>query len=253
MERIVRACVLYGVGLNCDYETEHTLRLAGAQAERRLVGELYESPDDIGRYDMLVVPGGFSYGDDISAGRVLATKLRKYLEEQITKFDDDGKPIIGICNGCQVLTKNLIDFGGKVTFTYNSRGRFEDRWVYLEPEDSMFTEGMGRIELPVRHGEGRFECDDDTLGGLEAHGQVVFRYTGPDGERDPPYPLNPNGSKFAIAAIQNKRGNVLAMMPHPEGFFSRLQHPRWTREDLPEEGAGVKIFRNAVDYVKKNL
>lgn len=261
MTRDVRVAVLYGVGLNCDYETQHAFGLAGGKAERVLSNRLMEHPGDLQQYDVLAIPGGFSYGDDIAAGIVLATKMKRRLGEQIDGFIGDGKPVIGICNGYQVLVKGgfLPDFGGnnaqEVTLTYNDSGRFEDRWVYLRNGSSrcLFTEGIDTLELPVRHGEGKFVADPETLRRLQDDDLVVFRYVGRDGEGQPEYPLNPNGSVGDIAAITNPAGNVLGIMPHPEGSIFREQHPRWTREDLPEEGGGLQMFRNAIDYVKRNL
>lgn len=261
MTREVRVAVLYGVGLNCDYETAEAFDRVGGKSERVLSNRLMESPDDLRQYDVLAIPGGFSYGDDIAAGVVLATKMKQRLGEQIDGFIGDGKPVIGICNGYQVLVKGgfLPNFGGErkreVTLTYNDSGRFEDRWVYLRngSDRCLFTDGIDALELPVRHGEGKFVANPDTVRRLQGDGLVVFRYSGRDGEEHPDYPLNPNGSVDDIAAITNLRGNVLGIMPHPEGFIFREQHPRWTREDLPKEGAGLQMFRNAVDYVKRNL
>lgn len=261
MSRKVDVAVLYGVGLNCDYETQHAFNLVGANADRVLTHRLMEHPEDLGKYDVLAIPGGFSYGDDISAGVVLATKLKQRLGEEVDGFIKDGKPVIGICNGYQVLVRGgfLPDLGGngeqEITLTYNDSGRFEDRWVRLRngSDKCIFTDGIDPLELPVRHGEGKFVTDDETLKRLQEEDLVVFRYSGREGEKNPPYPLNPNGSMDDIAAITNRQGNVLGIMPHPEGFIFREQHPRWTREDIPEEGRGLQIFRNAVEYVKKSL
>jgi len=262
MKRDVRVAVLYGVGLNCDYETQHAFRLAGANAERVHVNRLIEDPQVLEEYDVLGIPGGFSYGDDLAAGRVLATKMKRGMGEEIGEFIDDGKPVIGICNGFQVLVSGgfLPDLDGngeqEVTLTYNDSGRFEDRWVYLNANprtECPFMEGVDLLELPVRHGEGKFVADGDVLERVVGNDLVVLRYVDKDGGWPPPYPLNPNGSIGDIAAITNKKGNVLGMMPHPEGFIFREQHPRWTCEELPEEGSGLQIFRNIVDYVRENL
>ncbi len=261
MTRHVRVAVLYGVGLNCDYETQHAFNLAGGQADRVLSHRLMERPEELRLYDVLAIPGGFSYGDDISAGVVLATKLKQRLGEEVDCFIRDGKPVIGICNGYQVLVRGgfLPDLDGngeqEVTLTYNDSGRFEDRWVNLKngSDRCIFTGGIDTIELPVRHGEGKFVTDDETLRRLHEEDLVVFRYSGRNGEANPTYPLNPNGSMDDIAAITNKQGTVFGIMPHPEGFIFREQHPRWTREDIPEEGIGLHMFRNAVEYVKKTL
>lgn len=254
----VRAAVLYGVGLNCDQETAYAFEQAGASADRVLVGRLVDGRQDLSSYDIFAIPGGFSYADDIAAGTVLATKLKhSQLGEQLERFIEEGKPVIGICNGYQALVKAgfLPDLDGtsrqEVTLTYNDSGRFEDRWVRLQRTSdlSVFTHDIDSLELPVRHGEGKFFCNEEILQRLEENNLVVFRYVGRNGEENPGYPYNPNGSIDNTAAICNRQGNVLGIMPHPEGFIFREQHPRWTREEAPEEGLGMRLFRNAVKYV----
>jgi len=256
MSKIVKALVLYGVGLNCDHETARAFELAGASAERVIISRLEESPESLLEYDIFAIPGGFSYGDDISAGAVLAAKLKRRIGDSLSKFIESGRPVVGICNGYQALAKGgfLPDLSGEtkqeVTLTYNDSGRFTDRWIHLTSGRSVckFTEGIDDIELPVRHGEGKFVCTDETLGLLQENNLVVFRYADANGDPTQTYPLNPNGSMDAVAAICNRQGNVLGIMPHPEAYVDRTQHPRWTREKLPEEGAGLKIFRNIVKY-----
>ncbi|MHC4519807.1 MAG: phosphoribosylformylglycinamidine synthase I [Planctomycetota bacterium] len=257
----VRGLVLRAAGINCDVETQHALELAGAQADRLHVNRLIENRSLFDRYQILVVPGGFSYGDDVAAGKILANQIVHHLSEPIRKFVDDGKLVLGICNGFQVLVKMGILPGGEtlkqedVTITYNDSGKFEDRWVYLVPRTDrcVFIEPERQIYLPVAHGEGKVVTkDQETLQRLQAEGHVAFQYVDANGQEGP-YPVNPNGSVASIAGLTDRTGRVLGLMPHPERFVRRTQHPHWSRlgEDLDPDG--IKIFRNAVKYVQENL
>jgi len=257
-----RILVLVGFGINCDYETEHAFQLAGAVTHRVHLNDVLADKAMLVRYHVVALPGGFSFGDHIASGRVLANRLRYGLGEELRSFIADGKLVIGICNGFQVMVKMglLPGLDGKfkqtVTLTLNDSGKFEDRWVYLKRDPHtkcIFAQGIESLYLPVRHGEGKFMTDtDETLEQLRANGQVVFRYCGPDGGR-PTYPFNPNGSVDDIAGICDPTGRVFGMMPHPEAYLYRENHPRWTREQLPSEGLGRRVFMNAVDCVRKNL
>ena len=189
--------------------------------------------------------------------------IKYNIGEQILEFIDAGKLIIGICNGFQAMVKMgmLPGFNGnyttqEVTLTFNDSGRFEDRWVHLKTNKiskCVFTRGIDHIFLPVRHGEGKFVAKNpQVLEKLKKGNHIVFQYTDPEGKAAE-YPHNPNGSVYDIAAICDETGRIFGMMPHPEAFQHRTNHPRWTREELPEEGAGIAIFRNAVEYIKKNL
>ncbi len=255
------ALVLRTGGTNCDEETVVALELVGVKAERVHVGQVVNGACNLGAYEILVVPGGFSYGDDVSAGKLLANELVSQLREPLDRFVADGKLVLGICNGFQVLVHAGLlpgeDGLGVQTATLapNDSGKFECRWVLLQPVRSAcaFTAGLERtIELPVAHREGKFVAPQEALDRLEGHGQVVFRYVG-DHDGTPSYPDNPNGSERAIAGVCNAAGTVLGMMPHPERFVRRLQHPRWTRESLPEDGDGLAIFQGAATYVRENL
>ena len=257
----VRALVLRAAGVNCDMETQHALELAGAEADRIHVNRLIEDKSMLDRYHILVFPGGFSYGDDVAAGRILANQIVHHLADPIQRFIDDGKLVLGICNGFQVLVKMGVLPGNgafkqeQVTITYNDSGKFEDRWVHLLPQTDrcVFIEPQRQIYLPVEHGEGKVvTADAATLERLKSEGYVAYKYVGPDGEEGP-YPINPNGSVESIAGLTDSTGRVLGLMPHPERFVRRTQHPHWTRlgEDLDPDG--IKIFRNAVRYAQENL
>ena len=269
-ERIMavpRVLVLTGYGINCDWETRTAFEMAGAMAERVHVNDLITGAKKLSDYQILAFPGGFSYGDDIGSGKVLAMKSKVNLGDAILSFIEAGKLIIGICNGFQVMAKYglLADAEGdyrtcRVTVTFNDSNRFEDRWVYLSGagERCVWTRGIARLSLPVAHGEGKFYTLPERLLAIEEGGQVVFRYAGPD--FDPAagsYPSNPNGSLNDIAGICDPSGRLLGMMPHPERFLHFTNHPRWTRvkeellrkgEQVPEEGDGLKIFQNGVSY-----
>ena len=256
----VGALVLRTAGTNCDHETAYAFEKVGAAAERIHINRILEKPNLLSEFQILALPGGFSYGDDLGSGKILANELRFRLEAQLSRFIEDGKLIIGICNGFQVLVKAgflpaLDGHEQEATLTFNDSNRFEDRWVYLRAETAKSVwvkEGQG-CYLPVAHGEGKFiPRDDGLLQRLKDVGQVVFRYVGPDGE-NAGYPWNPNGSTDDIAGICDPTGRIFGLMPHPERHVEPTHHPRWTREGLQEEGDGVGIFRNAVEYVRQNL
>ncbi|GBD36447.1 Phosphoribosylformylglycinamidine synthase subunit PurQ [bacterium HR36] len=271
----VRVLVLRAPGANCDEETQFAFELAGARAERVHINRLRENPRRLRDYQILAIPGGFTYGDDVAAGKILANQLRYYLGEELQRFRDDGKLILGICNGFQVLLKAgllvppmrvpqhalcLAGAGAEparewveiipATLTTNAHGRFEARWVFLDtqPGRCPFLVGYERWQLPVAHGEGRFLCRDDAVWHtLEQQGQIVLRYV--DGEgRLAGYPFNPNGSQGNVAGICDPTGRVLGLMPHPERHVLPTQHPQWTRKGLAAEGEGLRLFRNAVAY-----
>lgn len=284
-----KTLVLTGYGINCDIETQEVFERCGSYAKRVHLTDLINETKRLSDFNILALPGGFSFGDDIASGKVLANMLKYNLGEQIDEFIDGGNLIIGICNGFQAMVKMglLPGFDGDykkqdVTLTFNDSGKFEDRWVYLKrnPDSKcIYTKGINRIYLPVRHGEGKFVAKNpDVRDRLHKNGHVALTYTNPpqkpaeikrpvldtDVKRpeliysealaeDVQFPYNPNGSEDNIAGICDETGRVYGMMPHPEAFVCREQHPRWTREELPEEGDGMIIFKNAVTYVKENL
>lgn len=256
----VRAIVLRAAGINCDLETQNALELAGAKADRIHINRLIEDKSLLDEYQILVVPGGFSYGDDVAAGKILANQIKHHLFEQAQKFIDDGKLVIGICNGFQVLVKTGIlpftDTAGRpVTVTYNDSNKFEDRWVYLAPQTKkcVFIEADRQIYLPIAHGEGKVVTkDEQTLEKLRKEDFVAFKYVDENGDEGD-YPVNPNGSVDSIAGLTDKTGRVLGLMPHPERHIRYTQHPRWTRRKDEKDADGMTIFNNAVKYVKTNF
>jgi len=250
-----KVCVLRVAGTNCDVETQWAFEKAGAEATRLHVNRLAEKRKLLSTFQILAIPGGFSYGDDVAAGKVQAVELMHRLGDEVRAFVAADKLVIGICNGFQVLVKTGLLPGGKsrrqtVTLASNDSNRFEDRWVRLRVEGSrsVFIRPGGTITLPVAHGEGKFiPASDAVMDTLRVNGQVVFRYVCADG-RAPGYPDNPNGSVDDVAGICDDTGRILGMMPHPERHIEGWHHPRWTREGLREKGDGFQIFRNAVGY-----
>ena len=251
----VKTIVLRAPGTNCDGETVFAFEQAGSAVELTHINELVRRERKLADYQILVVPGGFTYGDDISGGKILANELRLKLDEDIRGFIDKGGLILGICNGLQVLVKAGIlprSSDGKpqrLTLSGNDSNRFECRWVYLRTDpDSpcVFTRGIEAMYLPVAHGEGKVTADAGTLKNLN----VVLRYADEMGNVKAGYPYNPNGSMGNIAGICDSSGRIFALMPHPERFIRWTQHPRWTREKPKERGDGFSVFLNAVNWVK---
>lgn len=265
------AFILRAAGTNCDYETEHVFKKVGAQTRLVHINQWLKNKKLIHQFHILVIPGGFTYGDDIAAGIILATELKYHLAEEIIKFIQDGKLILGICNGFQVLVKLGLLPGVKwsnkttkesldqtVTLTWNDSGRYDDRWVYLKKSSRkcVFTKGLTRkiIYLPIAHAEGKFiPKDNQTLRQLKKNDQIVFQYVDQRGELSKQFPINPNGSVANIAGICDPTGRILGMMPHPERFNEIYNHPRWTREKVKEPTDGMLLFHNAVNYIKKHL
>jgi phosphoribosylformylglycinamidine synthase len=257
---IIKAMVLRTAGTNCDFETAYALETAGAAAERVHVNRLAERPAMLDDYAILAVPGGFSYGDDVAAGKILAVELTARLGDALRKFVERGGLVIGICNGFQVLVKTGLLPGaglaaGTCTLTDNNCRRYYDGWVYLRclPSRSVLTLGTNQvIRLPVAHAEGRFVTKDkQALDVIVGGGQVALQYCDPDGIASQEFPHNPNGSDLAIAGISDDTGQVLGMMPHPERYVFGRQGPDWTRgEHPPDHGDGLAIFQNAVSAAR---
>ena len=257
----VKAIVLRAAGINCDMETEYALELAGAKAQRVHINRVIEDKDLLDAFQIIVFPGGFSYGDDVAAGKILANQIVHHLFDAIQKFIEQGKLVLGICNGFQVLVKAGLLPGGasnghqeEVTITWNDSGKYEDRWVYLAPqtERCVFIEPGRQIYLPIAHAEGKIVMKDAaTLERLNSEGYIAFKYVDEHGSEGD-YPVNPNGSIHSIAGLTDATGRVLGLMPHPERFVRTTQHPRWSREENVDSD-GMTIFNNAVRYVRENF
>lgn len=266
----VRVLVLTGFGLNCDVETAYAFQLAGALARRVHMNALISREVSLNDYHILVFDGGFSWGDDHGAGVLAAVRLKYNIGEALRRFIDDGKLVLGICNGFQVLVNLgfLPGFDGNyekrlVALTCNDCGNFRDDWVNLlaNPESPcIFTRGIGQLDLPVRHGEGKFYASPETIQRLVNEKQVVLQYATPDGAvAQGKFPYNPNGSVLDIAGICDPTGRVFGLMPHPEAYNHWTNHPDWTRTRvsmmrkgkpiIEEDTIGTKIFKNAVSYM----
>jgi phosphoribosylformylglycinamidine synthase len=251
-----RVLILHANGTNRDREAALACEMAGGQAEIIHINQLVRGSIDLLGFHMLVVPGGFSYGDDLGAGKLAALDLRYRLGDQISRFVESGRPVLGICNGFQTLVKAGIlpgtSAGGNghraVTLTYNESARFECRWVYLQPNPaspSLFTQGLDDlIYCPVAHGEGRVAVHSAAaLDALQTQQLIALTYVSADGS-PASYPANPNGSALDIAGLCNRQGNVLGLMPHPEDHLFPWQHPRWHRGEGGQ--LGLRLFENAI-------
>jgi len=245
---IVKTLILRAPGTNCDGETAFAFEQAGSRVETAHVNELLRHHKLLSNYQIMVIPGGFTYGDDISAGKILANELRLKLVEDMRRFVADGRLILGICNGFQVLVKAgiLPELSTPLTLAGNDSGRFESRWVYLrvnETSPCIFTRGISTMYLPVAHGEGKVVAAPGVL-------NIALFYANENGDINAGYPYNPNGSIDDIAGICDASGRIFALMPHPERFVRWTQYPRWTREPRKEYGDGFRIFSNAVAWAK---
>jgi phosphoribosylformylglycinamidine synthase len=275
----VKALVLTGYGLNCDYETDYALKMAGAESHRVhinevVMGEKLGAAAKLEDYHILVFGGGFSWGDDHGAGVLFASKMKSNLGEGIDRFIEKGKLVIGICNGFQAIINLglLPGFDGDyhkrcVAIAYNDSGNFIDAWVNLKVNPAspcIFTRGLSHIELPVRHGEGKFYASEEDLDRLFTTNQMVVQYADDHGsEARLQWPMNPNGSLRDIAGVCDPTGRIFGLMPHPEAFHHFTNHPDWTRRKEvlsrqgktleSEEGEGLRIFKNAVDYIRSEF
>ena len=261
-----RVLVLRAPGTNCDEETAFAFERAGAVTERVHVNRLIENPVLKDRYQILCVPGGFSYGDDIAAGRILATRLKNHLADLVDTFvhGNGDRLILGICNGMQVLmrlgvlTENINAAGedDPATLTWNNHGRFEDRWVHLATDKTncAFLRGIDHMYLPMAHAEGKFVAHSDgVLNELQSAGRLCLRYTQDEASgvvnEILDFPANPNGADANVAGVCDATGRVFGLMPHPERHIDPTQHPSWTRrKEQPAAGDGLAMFQNAVSW-----
>ncbi len=250
------ALLVRSPGTNNERETAHAFALAGARTDLRALEALERDPAALKEAQILMFPGGFAYGDDLGAGRISAIRLRTRLADAVRAHLDRGGLVMGHCNGFQILVQSgllpgIPGPGGRpaATLALNLSGRFECRWVPLHVlNPGIFFRGLGSLWLPVAHAEGRFlTASPEVLEVLKAKGQIAVVYRRPDGGV-PAYPEDPNGAEAQIAGITDPTGRILGMMPHPERFVRREQHPLWRREGMPAEGLGLRIYRNAVEY-----
>ena len=268
----IKALVLTGYGLNCDVETAHACELAGMAPTRVHINALIDGSARLDDFQLMVFIGGFSWGDDHGAGVVQAVRMKTHIGDQIQSFIERGNLVLGICNGFQVLV-NLGLLPGfdhdydrrQVALTYNDCGNFRNQWVRLcinAQSPCIFTRGIEVIDLPVRHGEGKFYAGADVIAQLESTHQVVMQYAASDGQTaGGRFPENPNGSILDIAGICDPTGRIFGLMPHPEAFNHPANHPGWFRErelnrrqgksDDPFSLTGIRMFQNAADYLSK--
>ncbi|MBI9107120.1 MAG: phosphoribosylformylglycinamidine synthase subunit PurQ [Spirochaetales bacterium] len=246
----VKTCIITGFGINSDRDLAGAFETAGSETQLIHINDLISSPERLNDFQILGFPGGFSFGDHLGSGLVFANLFKKNLKMSLEKFIADGKLIIGICNGFQVLVKMgvLPNLSGswtpEVTLVHNECGTFIDDWVKLEKKKGsacVWLEGIDEIELPIRHGEGRFiAAGDGIMETIKRENLDVLKYSG----------WNPNGSAENIAGITDKTGRILGLMPHPEAFVEAENHPLWSRKKI-DHGFGLDIIKNGVDYFKK--
>ena len=253
------ALILRAPGTNCDHEVQFAFEAPGGRGTRMHMNALRDNPRQLRDYQILVLPGGFSYGDDVGAGKVQALYMQHFLADAMRTFRDRENLLLGICNGFQVMLKAGLllqadEDGPLATLTNNDSGHYEDRWIHMQaaPGNCPFLKDMNRMTMPVGHGEGKFVCRKEWIAkGLEQSGQIVLRYVDASGHRGG-YPINPNGAQDDIAGICDATGRALGLMPHPDRHLFPTQNPHWTRTGLKAEGDGLQIFRNAVEFFKKD-
>ncbi|MBU1992286.1 MAG: phosphoribosylformylglycinamidine synthase I [Patescibacteria group bacterium] len=262
-----KVLVLTGYGINCEEETAYCFEQKGGQAEIVHVNDLIDGHKKLDNYQIMAVPGGFSYGDDTGSGNAMANRIKNNLGDKFLKFAQQDKLMIGICNGFQILTNLGVvpalnqEYGKRqAVLMHNKTARYECRWVHLKntSQKCIWTRGINIIHLPIAHGEGNFYTEPETLAEMKKGDQIAFKYVNADGSiADGIFPINPNGALEDIAGITDPTGRILGMMPHPERFNCFTNENGWelTKEmllrsggKLPVEGAGMKVFENAVGY-----
>lgn len=267
----VRALIITGFGINCEEEMAAAYNLAGAESVIAHLNDIFAGKINLCDFDILNFPGGFAFGDDLGSGKVLSNKMKfkkmadgKQFLTEIETFLENGKFILGVCNGFQFLVKMglLPNLSGKwqqeVTLTRNNSAKFEDRWVYCKVNPNHktpFLKGLDVLPLPVRHGEGKLIIRDTSIEkGILDQGLNCLSYCDEEGNPTAEYPLNPNGADLNCAGLTDESGQVFGLMPHPEAFLSLYNHPNWPQmkrnnPSLNEEGEGLKIFKNIVDFI----
>ena len=266
----VKVLIMSGYGINCERESAYAFELAGADSEIVHINDLIDGNKNMEDYHIMMFPGGFSYGDDTGSGNAFANKMRNNLWLELKKFISEEKLVLGVCNGFQVMSNlglfslPITEYGTRINaMDANESNRYECRWVNIKnnSEKCIFTRGLEMTHLPIAHGEGRFFCDDEILERLEKNDQIVFTYCNGEGDDTiQEYPINPNGSLKNIAAICDKTGRLMGMMPHPERAIYSTSEPEFQLKkelakrkqlEMPEfMESNLTIFRNAVDYYK---
>ena len=262
-----RILIITGYGVNCEAESATAWKRAGADVNLVHINDLLKSPNQLDVVDGMMLIGGFSYGDHMSSGHVFAQRIKHHLKPKIQNFINEGKLILGICNGFQVMTKmgllpglNNNYFNPLISLIQNDCGFFQNYWTSIRFEDNcncVFTKGLEIMPLPIRHGEGKiFTLDDKVIEQIENQGCVAARYVDKFGNPTQSFPDNPNGSINAIAGLSDPSGRIFGMMPHPEAYLFPENHPQWdiqkVNNTLPKEGLGVLLFRNAVNAIQNN-
>jgi phosphoribosylformylglycinamidine synthase subunit PurQ / glutaminase len=264
----VPVLIITGYGLNCEVESAYAWELAGARPDLVHLSDLMAHPVRLRDYAALMFIGGFAYGDHMTSGHVFALRVKHRMSEELSRFIDQGKLVLGVCNGFQIMIKlGLLPgtdgerFSQKLALMQNDCGAFQNRWVRLvfePPSPCVFTRGLETMPLPIRHGEGKiFTLDKVLLRRLEEEGCVACRYAHWEtGQATQQYPHNPNGSLQAIAGLCDPTGRIFGLMPHPEAYLYPENHPQWdlqkVRGTLPQQGLGLQLFRNAVAYLQQS-
>ncbi len=256
----LKALVLTGYGINCENESKYAIEKSGGVADIYHLNKVIENPKLMEEYNMLMVPGGFSFGDDLGSGKVFGNKMKFKLKDQLSDFVKEGKLVLGVCNGFQILVKMGLlpepDFQQRVTLINNDSGHYEDRWVILKgnlKSPCVFSKGIDYLLVPVRHGEGKFVPQDETtLKKIVENEQIVFQYVDENGNTNAGFPYNPNGAIMNIAGICDRSGRVFGLMPHPEAFNIPQNCPYWVKGTV-KEAMGLKVFKNAVEYANEKF
>ncbi|OGI90233.1 phosphoribosylformylglycinamidine synthase I [Candidatus Nomurabacteria bacterium RIFCSPLOWO2_01_FULL_40_15] len=254
-----KVMVLSGYGLNCEEETKFAFDKSGGRADIVHINDLIAEPRMLSEYQILVFPGGFSYGDDTGSGKAYAGKFRNHLALELSEFLSRDTLTIGICNGFQIIT-NLGILPGALT--YNKNAKYIDRWVDLKTEsNNPWLSGIKKISLPIAHGEGRYVISSKEYKTLKKNKQIALSYTRGEIYDFQKQEVNPNGSDHCIAGVSAYNGRVLGLMPHPERAMFFHHSPLWQikkqetqkkGKSLKEEGDGLQIFKNAINYFRKN-
>jgi len=269
---MVKVLIMSGYGINCESESAHAFKLAGAETEIVHINDLISKKKKMADFDIMMFPGGFSYGDDTGSGNAYANKLKNNLWDDLKAFIEAGKLILGVCNGFQIMTHLGLfalpggEYGKRISaLESNTSNRYMCRWVYIKTQETecVFTKGVDVTHLPIAHGEGRFHCDKKTLDKLKKNNQIVFTYCTDEGKpAEGVWPVNPNGAMEDIAGICDKSGKIMGLMPHPERAIRTESEPEFhlkkemvkrAGKEMPDYiGSNFKIFKNAVDYFKKH-